>query len=81
MLRRRPQEMQDEAIACAIVAIERFAEENKITSHIKGVFEKKYSPYWHCICGRNFGAYVTHEAQNYIYFYIGQAAILLFKSG
>ena len=59
--------MQDEAIACAIVAIEKFAEENKITSHIKGVFEKKYSPYWHCICGRNFGAYVTHEAQNYIY--------------
>ena len=47
--------MQDEAIACAIVAIEKFAEENKITAHIKGAFEKKHSLYWHCICGRNFG--------------------------
>ncbi|KAL8199196.1 UNVERIFIED_CONTAM: Dynein light chain 1, cytoplasmic [Gekko kuhli] len=49
----------------------RFAEE----------FDKKYNPTWHCIVGRNFGSYVTHETKHFIYFYLGQVAILLFKSG
>lgn len=30
---------------------------------------------------RNFGSYVTHETKHFIYFYLGQVAILLFKSG
>jgi hypothetical protein len=33
------------------------------------------------VSGRNFGSYVTHETKNFIYFYLGQVAILLFKSG
>ena len=44
-------------------------------------FDKKYNPTWHCIVGRNFGSYVTHETRHFIYFYLGQVAILLFKSG
>ncbi|KAF8354038.1 hypothetical protein PRIPAC_95661 [Pristionchus pacificus] len=35
----------------------------------------------HCIVGRNFGSYVTHETNYFVYFYLGQVAILLFKSG
>ena len=35
----------------------------------------------HVIVGRNFGSYVTHETKHFIYFYIGQVAILMFKSG
>jgi hypothetical protein len=35
----------------------------------------------HVIVGRNFGSYVTHETKHFIYFYLGQVAILLFKSG
>jgi hypothetical protein len=26
-------------------------------------FDKKYNPTWHCIVGRNFGSYVTHEVR------------------
>ncbi|KAK7502770.1 hypothetical protein BaRGS_00006020 [Batillaria attramentaria] len=48
---------------------------------IKKEFDKKYNPTWHCIVGRNFGSYVTHETKHFIYFYLGQVAILLFKSG
>ncbi|KFV88969.1 Dynein light chain 2, cytoplasmic, partial [Fulmarus glacialis] len=44
-------------------------------------FDKKYNPTWHGIVGRNFGSYVTHETKHFIYFYLGQVAILLFKSG
>ena len=35
----------------------------------------------HVIVGRNFGSYVTHETKHFIYFYLGQVAVLLFKSG
>jgi len=44
-------------------------------------FPHRYNPTWHCIVGRNFGSYVTHETKHFIYFYLGQVAILLFKSG
>lgn len=30
-------------------------------------FDKKYHPTWHCIVGRNFGSYVTHETKHFIY--------------
>lgn len=52
-----------------------------IAAHIKKEFDKKYNPTWHCVVGRNFGSYVTHETKHFIYFYLGQVAILLFKSG
>ncbi|CAD8130311.1 unnamed protein product [Paramecium sonneborni] len=33
-------------------------------------FDKKYNPTWHSAFGRNFDSYVTHENQNFIYFYV-----------
>lgn len=39
---------------------------------IKKEFDKKYGPTWHCIVGRNFGSYVTHETKHFLYFYLGQ---------
>jgi hypothetical protein len=47
---------------------------------IKKEFDKKYGPTWHCVVGRNFGSYVTHETKNFIYFYLGQVAVLLFSA-
>lgn len=52
-----------------------------IAAYIKKDFDKRYNPTWHCIVGRNFGSFVTHETRHFIYFYLGQVAILLFKSG
>lgn len=75
------QPMQDEAIKTALTALEKFNIEKDIAAFIKKEFDKKYSPTWHCIVGRNFGSYVTHETKHFIYFYLGQVAILLFKSG
>ncbi len=42
-------------------------------------FDKRYGPTFHCVVGRNFGSYVTHETKHFIYFYLGQVAVLLFK--
>ncbi|XP_031550444.1 dynein light chain LC6, flagellar outer arm [Actinia tenebrosa] len=75
------EDMQQDAIECATQAIEKFNIEKDIAAFVKKEFDKKYNPTWHCIVGRNFGSYVTHETKHFIYFYLGQVAILLFKSG
>ncbi|XP_052766090.1 dynein light chain 2, cytoplasmic-like [Mya arenaria] len=75
------EEMQQDAIDCASQALEKYNIEKDIAAFVKKEFDKKYNPTWHAIVGRNFGSYVTHETKHFIYFYLGQVAILLFKSG
>jgi dynein light chain LC8-type len=75
------EDMQQDSIDQATVALEKYNIEKDIAAFIKKEFDKKYNPTWHCIVGRNFGSYVTHETKHFIYFYLGQVAILLFKSG
>jgi dynein light chain LC8-type len=74
-------EMQAVALEVAAQAQEKYTIEKDMAAHIKREFDKRYNPTWHCIVGRNFGSYVTHETKHFIYFYIGQMAFLLFKSG
>lgn len=74
-------EMQSDAISTAVQALEKFTIEKDVAAYIKKDFDSKHSPTWHCIVGRNFGSYVTHETKHFIYFYLGPVAILLFKSG
>uniref|UniRef100_A0A8C4N859 Dynein light chain n=1 Tax=Eptatretus burgeri TaxID=7764 RepID=A0A8C4N859_EPTBU len=76
-----PDDMQEDAVSFAKQALDKFNIEKDIASFIKKEFDKKYNPTWHCVVGRNFGSYVTHESKHFIYFYLGQVAILLFKSG
>jgi len=75
------EEMQQDAVDVATVALSKYGIEKDVAAHIKKEFDKKYHPTWHVIVGRNFGSYVTHETKNFIYFYLGQVAILLWKSG
>ena len=39
------------------------------------------SPTWHVVVGTNYGSHVVHATKNFIYFYIGPLAFLVFKSG
>ncbi|XP_036354769.1 dynein light chain 2, cytoplasmic-like [Octopus sinensis] len=73
--------MQQDALDAAVLGMEKYNIEKDIAAYIKKEFDKKYSATWHCVVGRNFGSYVTHESNHFIYFYCGQVAILLFKSG
>ena len=50
-------------------------------AHVQGASNMTLLSFRHVIVGRNFGSYVTHETKHFIYFYLGQVAILLFKSG
>ncbi|XP_068920907.1 dynein light chain 1, cytoplasmic-like [Petaurus breviceps papuanus] len=65
------EDMQQDSVECATQALEKDKKE----------FDKKYNPTWHCIVRRNFGSYMMPETKHFIYFYLGQVSILLFKSG
>ncbi|CAO2203084.1 unnamed protein product [Urochloa humidicola] len=75
------EEMRQEAFEIARVAFEKHTMEKDIAEYIKKEFDKNHGPTWHCIVGRNFGSYVTHETNYFVYFYIDSKAVLLFKSG
>ena len=75
------EDMKQDAINVATKAIDSYNIEKDIACYIKKEFDRKHNPTWHCIVGRNFGSYVTHETKHFIYFYLGQIAVLLFKSG
>ncbi|CAH8449838.1 unnamed protein product [Schistosoma turkestanicum] len=75
------EDMQSDLVSICSEALEKYSIEKDIAAFIKKECDKKYNPTWHCIVGRNFGSYVTHETKHFIYLYIGQVAILAFKSG
>ncbi|KAJ5308750.1 hypothetical protein PENANT_c013G06169 [Penicillium antarcticum] len=74
------EDMQQEAIALAIDAMEKYHVEKDIAQYIKKEFDSRKGATWHCVVGRNFGSFVTHETKHFIYFYLGHCAILLFKT-
>ncbi len=73
--------MQRDAIDIASVAMEKYITEKEIAAFIKREFDKKHGPTWHCIVGRSFGSYVTHETRNFIFFFLNQFGVLLLKAG
>ena len=73
-------DMQQDAIETVVQAIQTETVHKDIAAYLKKEFDKKYGPTWHCIAGKNYGSYVTHESQHFMYFFLDDLAILLFKS-
>jgi dynein light chain LC8-type len=65
----------------ALQAIEKYNVEKDIAAYIKKDFDARHGPTWHCIVGTKFGSYVTHETSHFIYFYLENLAVLLFRNG
>ena len=72
-------EMQQDVENQVNRAIDKSMIEKEIAENIKKFFDEKYSPNWHCVVGKHFASYVTYTSKHYIFFYIGQMAILLYK--
>ena len=84
-----PEKIQLEAISQGIQAFFRNPPTNpenpsdsymKIAEEIKREFDHKYKKTWHCIVGKNFGSFVTHESKTFIFFEIANLSIALFKT-
>ncbi|XP_020808183.1 dynein light chain 1, cytoplasmic-like, partial [Drosophila serrata] len=73
------EEMQKSVIDWATQALNEYSIEHDIAKYIKTEFDIKFKPKRHCIVGSEFGSYVSHEPNHFIYFYLGELVILLFK--
>ena len=51
-----------------------------VVKKVKGFFDQKYGPAWHVFIGKDFGAHVTHVSRTFIYFYLGDKAVMIFKA-
>ncbi|KAI8870763.1 dynein light chain 2, cytoplasmic-like protein [Ramicandelaber brevisporus] len=75
------QKMQTELLDIAQAAFQKCQLEKDIAAEIKRECDQQFGPTWHVIVGRSFGSYVTHETKHFIYFYIGNKAVMAFRSG
>lgn len=80
-----PDDLLKDAIETVAKALEDFPDFEtdglRVAEQVKREFDERWSMSWHCIIGKNFGSYVTHESQRFIYFYYGDKAVMLFKAG
>ena len=73
------QSMKDNVEQQVNKALETLDGEKQISKFIKKFFDQHYGPNWHCCVGKHFASYVTYQSKHYIFFYLGQMAILLYK--
>ena len=82
--------MSDELIKAAThitaLAVDKYSNERgslnrnlDMAEEIKKYFDKKHLGGWHCIVGRNFGMYVSHEEGSFILLAHGHLKILIFR--
>ncbi|OMJ67617.1 hypothetical protein SteCoe_35166 [Stentor coeruleus] len=74
-------DMRDDAIREASMAAEHKDSEKEISKAIKKYFDSKYQPCWNCVVGKSFNAYVSYQAKHFIFFYVKQISVLLYKMG
>ncbi|VDO28836.1 unnamed protein product [Haemonchus placei] len=53
----------------------------EIAAFIKQEMDRRFCNSWHCVVGRNFGSYVTHETNHFIYLYVRNTAVMVFRTG
>ena len=74
------EDMQQDAVESAVQALQSQSAHKEVAGYIKKEFDRKYGPTWHCIVGKHFGSFVTHEGHHFTYFFLNDTAVLLFKS-
>jgi dynein light chain LC8-type len=72
-----PDDMQQAAFGYAANALQGLMSEKEIASYLAKAFEADYKLKWRCVVGRQ-GGYVPPPPKYFIFFYIGQVAILLY---
>ena len=74
------EDMQQDVIESAVQALQSQNAHKEVAAYIKKEFDRKYGPTWHCIVGKHFGSFVTHEESHFFYFFLNDTGILLYKS-
>ncbi|TKR77333.1 hypothetical protein L596_018328 [Steinernema carpocapsae] len=60
----------------------RFGEksEMQLAQALKRHFDAAFGPKWLCVVGAEFGSDVTHRAGDFVFFFVGNLGILLFRA-
>ncbi|KAH3669077.1 hypothetical protein OGAPHI_001673 [Ogataea philodendri] len=72
--------MQQDIFQITERALDLYKKNAEISAYLKKELDKQYGSTWHCIVGKNFGSFVSHEAGYFIYFYIDDRAFQMFKT-
>ncbi|CAH8476533.1 unnamed protein product [Heterobilharzia americana] len=75
-----PKSMQSIAVDCCAAACEHFKEDKEIAKYIKKEFDKQFGGIWQCVVGKDFGCYISHKENSFIYFHLHLNAVLLFQA-
>ncbi|TMS39687.1 hypothetical protein L596_006172 [Steinernema carpocapsae] len=75
-----PQPLLEEACNVASASMRNSDHELDVAIDLKRHFDEKHGGYWHCVVGRNFGSFVTHDDGNLCYFKVGKTSVLLFRT-
>mgnify|MGYP000340725587 CR=1 FL=1 len=52
-----------------------------LAEKMKRTMDAEFGPHWHCIIGRSFGSFVTHEPGRFLFGYVNDEwAVLLFRT-
>ncbi|KAG0435312.1 hypothetical protein HPB47_018567 [Ixodes persulcatus] len=77
---RMSEEMQQDAVNVAILALAKYNTKGADARYIKEAFEKKYPAAWQCVVGHHFSWSVGFWNGSFIHFKLGQTTILLFRA-
>lgn len=72
--------LEEMAIKLAGEALGKYTMEKDMAEFLKREFDRLFGTTWHCVVGKNFGSFVTHETKHFIYFYAGPISVLLWKT-
>jgi dynein light chain LC8-type len=80
-----PDDMLLHSIECAkrnLSSVEDWQKDgDAAVERMRAEFDAAYGPAWHVVVGKHFGAKVTHDAKNFVFFYLGDRAVMYFKCG
>ncbi|CAH8454223.1 unnamed protein product [Dicrocoelium dendriticum] len=74
------EEMLEDAVMISSDAMQRFQDHKDIATYVKREFDRKYGKTWHCVVGRDYGSFITHEEGHFADFRLQHLAFLLYKT-
>lgn len=86
---RWPPDMPDDILESAIEITKKHVkpiqnwqqEGDEALTAIKKEMDETWEAYWHVVAGHGFGSEVTHQSRRFVFFYVGDLAVLLYKAG
>ncbi len=75
-----PDDLKESAVRVVEAAMKEGGALNETAKRIKTEFDRLHGSEWQCVIGRNYGSFIGHQRDRFIFLYCGKEAVLLFQS-